>query len=281
MEIPPPAASWDRIVSELDNERSEAERRLSSKLLGLELEPPQTAMRNIFMELRPSRAEQGGWRKLAIAALVIGIVAVSALLMMQQQGTNAPLAPGMKGSVATTLPENSTANNETLAAIPSPSPAIVKFSSRINSRRIARKISAPPTVQSSIFHFAENIRPVSYADPDDVQIVPAARGIAVAAPPIRDGNGSIIMDLNLISDSNGDYILVTSPGGQQTRLSKKFVHFLQHLNSSAYTQSSAIEGAEWTSRFEEWRNLLLQNAFVPSATNFMDIFELKELIQER
>jgi len=40
-------------------------------------------------------------------------------------------------------------------------------------------------------------------------------------------------------------------------------------------------GIHCKTQFEEWRNRILeQPAFIPTANNFFDIFELKDLIQE-
>lgn len=106
--------------------------------------------------------------------------------------------------------------------------------------------------------------------------------VTVSAPPIRDEEGNLIMDIQVISDPGQPYIVVTSPNGDQTRISRKFLHYLSYLNGDYSYADMNSEGQQWKTRFEEWRNELLKEAsFIPTANNFFDIFQLKELIEDR
>jgi hypothetical protein len=41
------------------------------------------------------------------------------------------------------------------------------------------------------------------------------------------------------------------------------------------------EGSLWKWLFDEWRKkLLYQDSFIPTATNFLDIMEMKEILHE-
>ncbi len=115
-----------------------------------------------------------------------------------------------------------------------------------------------------------------------VRAVSASQRISIAAPPIRDASGKIIMDINVISSPHDPYIKVTSPNGNQTKISNKFLHCLSYLNGDFSSTEINYEGRQWKTRFQEWRDKLLNEAaFIPAANNFFDIFELKEMIQER
>jgi hypothetical protein len=87
------------------------------------------------------------------------------------------------------------------------------------------------------------------------------------------------MDLSVITRPGNPYITVTGPNGSQTRISNKFLPCLSYLNNDHGIYNP--EGMQWKERFQEWRNKLLsEGSFVPSASNFFDIFELKEMIQD-
>jgi hypothetical protein len=81
------------------------------------------------------------------------------------------------------------------------------------------------------------------------------------------------------------YIIVTGPNGEQTRISAKFEKFIPYLNAGAnkdeYLNPVFFESTMWKIVFDNWRSRLLSNAsFAPSGGNFLDIFELKKLIEE-
>ena len=115
------------------------------------------------------------------------------------------------------------------------------------------------------------------------RILPATEisPISVTAPPIYDDNGNIIMDVNLVSAPDENYIIVTSPNGEQTKISRKFLKMLCMMNGGIDYNYMNAENYQWKMRFEEWRSKLLQQAsYIPTANNFLDIVDLKELLQE-
>lgn len=82
-----------------------------------------------------------------------------------------------------------------------------------------------------------------------------------------------------------NYISVTGPNGQQTKISSKFVNVLLYMNNDSnieqfegYFSKTFLESLVWKSKFQDWRNKILQTSLIPSADNFMDILELKDLI---
>ena len=105
------------------------------------------------------------------------------------------------------------------------------------------------------------------------------------APPIRDANGNIILDTELIFAPDNNYIVVTGPNGEQTRISSKFLPLLSSMNgnieSMDYFQFFLNENNIWKLRFNEWRDRMLRQAtIIPTATNLLDIIQLKEFLQE-
>ncbi|WP_315816423.1 hypothetical protein [Paraflavitalea speifideaquila] len=94
------------------------------------------------------------------------------------------------------------------------------------------------------------------------------------------------MDPNLIVSRDKNYIIITCPNGEQARLSTKFLPLLADLNATTdpaeYLGAIFGEKSIWKNRFSQWRYKLMQQAsFVPTATNFLDIIALKDLIEEK
>jgi hypothetical protein len=139
----------------------------------------------------------------------------------------------------------------------------------------SRKVYAqPPSYENN------SLPDIEQADMKELQPVSALQPISVSAPLLRDKRGNIIMDLGLISNPREPYIVVTGPNGKQTKISNKFLKCLSYINGSSSADTD-LEGMECKSRFEEWRNKLLSEAaFIPTANNFFDIFEMKEMIQD-
>ncbi len=108
--------------------------------------------------------------------------------------------------------------------------------------------------------------------------------IIISTKPIRDLSGEIIQETDIL-DNGGQYISITSPNGQQTKISSKFLHMLLFINEDSdidemegYFDKDLLESLAWRSTFQQWRNEIISTSFVPSSTNFMDILELKDLI---
>lgn len=119
----------------------------------------------------------------------------------------------------------------------------------------------------------------------DVQSFSSKAAPNVEAPAIRDANGNIILDKELILASDNNYITVTGPNGEQTRMSSKFLPLLGSMNSNLesldYFQFWLNDNNIWKLRFNEWRDRMMkQPNFIPTATNLLDILELKEFLQE-
>ena len=89
------------------------------------------------------------------------------------------------------------------------------------------------------------------------------------------------MDESLVTAPDENYIIVTSPNGEQTKISRKFLKMLSVMNTGPYNNLMNAENFQWKLRFEEWRSKLLQQAtYIPTANNFLDIMDLKELLEE-
>lgn len=112
-------------------------------------------------------------------------------------------------------------------------------------------------------------------------------GFMITAKPIRSANGEIIQNTEIINNPGSKYISITGPNGQQTKISSKFLHMLLFINDDSdidevdsYFDKNFMESLIWKSRFQDWRNQIINTSFVPSSTNFMDILDFKDLLMK-
>lgn len=294
-EMPPPAGTWENIASRLDEEFDVADTKFSEKLFDAGLEPPTLVWQNIVAELdQPVQEEKQParvvsiftWRKMAAAAVIIGLVIAGAWFF--RHSDSIPEMATTKTNPPSGIPDVDIASAG-IAASDDISSAIAQI--------IPRKVRVRD--QSAVRHTAFIARPVKNEDDNyqaeartvhvqPVQLADATTDAVVAAPLLRDANGNIIMDMSLLtSSSSGNYITVTGPNGEQTRISTKFANFLAYLNNSSssdkeeYLDYLIRNSGAWKKRFDEWRNKILQYAnFSPSGSTFFDILELKELIKD-
>lgn len=123
-----------------------------------------------------------------------------------------------------------------------------------------------------------------YSHAEYIQSIRNTSPISINGPSIRDTNGRIILDPDLVTaPGDKDYIIVTAPNGEQTRISSKFLYLLSSLNEPDQTEYKDLPSwirAGWKKRFNQWTVKIQQSSFVPSASNFLDVFELNELIKD-
>jgi hypothetical protein len=109
--------------------------------------------------------------------------------------------------------------------------------------------------------------------------------ININFPPLLDKSGALIQDIDHLT-TNSNYLVVAGPNGQLTRISAKFANMIRYLNGTdddtvEYLDKVIKESSIWKKRFQEWRSKISQSSYIPSSTNFLDIVELKELIEEK
>ena len=236
-------------------------------------------------ENRPSRGRviPFNWPRIAIAAAVLG-VAISALYYFVSRDST------VRQLTAKTNPANGKADESKLpAVIPGNDEPLVSTRGTnmaiTGGARIFRKRnkSELPVQQASYEPEITNAD-ISYANINGTDLVASGENIAIPTQPIRDDQGNIIMDEKLISAPDVNYVTVTGPNGEQTKISKKFLHALSYMNAGSDDENIGIalqESALWKWLFKEWRQkLLTQPSFIPSTTNFLDIMELKEILHE-
>lgn len=280
-EIAPPAGCWKQIEDRLDKEYNLSDIQLSSRLSATEISPPVLAWQNIqpyLADIRraPARVVPMTFKRIAIAASILGIIGFTGWYILQNSNNS-----GTQNQIVVTNAVGSVvAPKNVESTVPSVQPG----------KKEIKNNSLPQTPRSSAEEKATT-GPVKRKTVSSRRIGPAKVGtissvqqILIQAPPIRDAEGNLIMDVNLLRSSENDhYITVTGPNGQQTRISDKFLNMIQYLNAqdNDFNFQDSPERRKWKSRIKEWRSKLLEQAGYFPANNYMGIMDLKELIQDK
>jgi hypothetical protein len=292
-QVVPPPGVWKQLRTRLDEEYDVNDVHLAMKLDEAGVVPPSLVWEKIRSELQGSTANRTGrvialpYRKLAVAAAFIGMIGFAAWYFLMFGGSdNAANGPAVTAAVGTTITPKK--NNASVApGLKTPDKPIIASSNTppvvsLNPASTAATRPVPvrrdPSTQKR--STGKRLATPSYA----LSPVIPDRQISIDAPPIRDEQGNIVMNVQLLKSSEDDrYIIVTSPNGQQTRISEKFLNVLQylHVQDEDYIGPDIYQRHLWKQRILDWKNKLIHSAgFIPSNNNFLGIMDLKELVQQ-
>jgi hypothetical protein len=286
-EVAPPPAVWDKISRQLDEEFVASDSHLSSKLEDAAITPPAGVWDKVSEQLnnetpveeKPRKVDPV-FAKIAVAAATIGVLFLGGLYFLNSNQH--------EHKIVKTVPKN-TAPPATIARpqepkLPDTGSSVIVATNQALTPKFKRKINKPLPKPRVV---AENILPADQmVNPEqaplyDLHTVSALQPVSVTAPPLRDKKGNIILDASLISNPNDEYITVTGPNGKQTKISSKFLSCLGYINATLTSNEADSRAIQCKTQFEEWRKkILAQPDFIPTANNFFDIFEMKDLIQE-
>lgn len=286
-EVAPPPGNWDAILTRLEDEPGIADIKLSERLFNLEVDPPSIVWENISVQLDEESRETPvvpmfPWKRVAVAASLIGIAGLALFLFFSNSSRVVPAGPATVSTTTPVIVPDQVIPDESKEET-SPAPVILADNNPAPPKRQPLRSRISKTVSS---RSAAVVESSTAPEPVYQQLTPSepiesadlTMPIAVSAPPITDASGKLISDNTLLFANGSRYIIVTSPNGEQTRISSKFFELLDKL----YSTSSSPANTEWKNRFEEWRNKFLEeNGFVPAAGNYMDLLELKEMLLEQ
>ncbi|MGZ5247761.1 MAG: hypothetical protein ACXWV5_11965 [Flavitalea sp.] len=264
-EVEPPQHMWAAIVTELTDQA------IGHRIHSFEVNPPVNNFQSILSslneetEIKAEPASAGklidfNWRKVAIAASIIGLAGTLIFFLFFNNVT-----PGKQQRIITSV-INPTIPETNLAVTPNPvvvdQATPVKSPATVLSRENYIRNAANVNNRSPRRFIASSLLNHDHEDK-----------IEVTAPPITDQNGKPILDRTLLTGNNSAYITVTSPNGEQTKISVKFLDYV----SKFYDMTNQDD--EWKQRFETWKTIMLQEAsFTPAPGNFMDLLELKDIL---
>lgn len=267
--ITPPANNWQAIAERLQIPAEHTH--LADKLYPLQVTPPVNSWNQIAAALENKTTEtpvvklKPNWYKYAAAAVIIGIIATAVYLVSNNATTpfkneiTVNKKPGATNAAATVGSNNNNIGN-------------------LKTEKIA------PTGVYIYNKQGNEVEDISYASVAAVHSI-AETPIIINSPLIRDETGAVIRDIEQIT-MNGNYLMVTGPNGQPTRISAKFSNILGYLTGGGNEDTEEgidrimKESSLWKKRFQEWRKKISQSQFSPAGGNFLDIEAFKELIKE-
>lgn len=248
----------------------------TEKLYNYEAEVPQTAWPNIINDLDKAETKViaiGANRKLppvylrvAAAVGVITLLSISIWLLNRQQGTEV-----IAGDIKKNLPQNNTTG----------------------SNNSAEKLVAANTKETATTTTAASVKPASGTAPALAYIqhsqteALAQNPIAFTKEKLQNSNGETPQDVTLINNTAANsYFTITGPDGQPVRVSAKLAGFINYLNNDNLDTKENIEiiiqeSSKWRATFAAWKQKMINNSIAPSLTNFMDIIELSNVLEEK
>ena len=276
---------WENIARWLDADAESSVPSFAQKLRNMEADPPARAWQHVAETLN---AEQDlvqrppvvpfFLRPIPLAACLAGLLIMLGMFFLKNSGVRRSMT-----GIAKTQKKLSPA--EALARRPMPHG---KWrGSLLNSHEDTNYLDNYPADQrlskNTSYTSDDDDELLGYTEPEPTDMEPG--GGFVSAPPIRDGHGNIIMDVKLVMTPDNNYIIITAPNGEQTKISRKFITAVCYLNTGTNTRDYfdpyINESTLWKVRFQEWRNQLMKKAsFIPASTNFLDILELKEILTD-
>ncbi len=270
---------WNSIAERLDDDTSFSQ--LSDNLKNFETPPPTHSWQNIAAALDNVAEEKDQARVIPFKRLFYRIAAAAVFAGLLIGGW-VYLNPSTKqietaATISKPAPAN-TLNNPGETQLPTTNPA-----------QVAPSIETGAADVGAIFSQKQHSTENTIAHPLTASVVAKPTNasdfaINVDAPQIKNEKGEVIHDIEQLT-SNSNYVIVTGPNGQLTRMSAKFANLIRYMNDAddnteEYVDKVIKESSIWKKRFQEWRSKISQSSFIPSTTNFLDIMEFKELIQE-
>lgn len=295
-EVAPPPDVWNKISSRLDEEFVASDSGIAETLGDAVIPPPAGVWDKVNAELdgQPPVEKQPAkviplYKRIAVAAVVIGVLFLGGFYFLNNNRSDSEI---VKTVTEKTPAPTSVTEQEQPKSIDTDKDSVVPNTYNESTTQTTRKEITRPAPKPRIIDNSVSISDNAPASSDysptaeeaplyDLQTVSALQPVSVTAPPLRDNKGNIILDASLISHPDDEYITVTGPNGKQTRISSKFLSCLSYINSSLNANDGDSRGIQCKKQFEEWRRkIIAQPAFIPTANNFFDIFELKDLLQE-
>ena len=290
-EVSPPPGMWNKISSQLDTAFTASDAQIGLKLENASVDPPAGVWNNISASLHddplPVEIKERDktfpliYRRFAAAAIVIGVLITAGFYLLRDKKTI------VESGIVQTVPKQTTPPPQVTqkpAVSDTGNTVLISQNTKrpFPAKKVATSTSGNATkVDESFEHPDESATTPEEAPLYELHTVSALQPVAVSAPPLRDKKGNIILDATLISNPDDEYIIVTGPNGKQTRISNKFLSCLGYINAGIITSDNDWRAIRCKTQFEEWRKRLLSEpAFIPTANNFFDIFELKDLLQE-
>ncbi len=275
-ETAPPSVAQKNIFALLDEE--EHKHPFEKRLYNYETTAPEEAWPLIVNELNkratkiiPLETRTGKLRpvylRIAAAVALIAVVSITAWFLNKQRSGTEEFAAAKNQQ-----PSTVTYGNTQTEALPVTVGGKEKKSSTI------KQVDASPgnTVVATAPSYLQNHESIALAEN------PALSKIE----KLQNDLGETPHDISLINAPSNSYITITGPDGLPLRVSSKFSNLISYLteNNPELQENIDIiikESAKWRNTFAGWREKMTNNSIAPSLTNFMDIIELSNVLEEK
>jgi hypothetical protein len=267
-EIPPPDSAWHKIASELDKLEGTG---FVHKVTEASINPPEEVWKKVAAALDPPRTAKTftlsrTWVKWTAAALVFGIIAVTAFnFLASDKNRNSVTAGTSETKNDTALTPRRNNNNSDASSTGAASSITSSVGLADNGRQL-------PSRKGSLAARDQSQNPPRHAVIESAGIEKQDFLNTEAEPRISSNVSST--PANIIPAP--EYFVVMAPNGEKVRISSKF--------SDAVTSLYGGDNVDyfWKTRFDSWKSKLMTNpSFIPSAGNFLDIVELKDMLKEQ
>lgn len=265
--ISPPEGAWPAIAAELDKE-SAAQDRIAQKLQAAALEPPPGVWESIAGTLHETAGAKvipirRRWTRIAVAAIATGIIVLAGLSYFILNGTSdqAAVIPGTSRIPGAT-------NNIPKRADNTATDPVVVYDHATTTNFLPVR-TRPRMVPNNTVRYAS-------VQTRDLAALESALGGEIIDEPLATQPRTRIPP--------AQYLTIAAPNGQPARISAKLTDGLNYIfnNESTETMDQALRSIAWRIRFSNWSDKLLSSTgFIPTASNFMDIVELEELLKEQ
>jgi hypothetical protein len=269
-EILPPESAWDKIAAELDKLEHPL---FVNKVAGASIEPPASVWDKVADAINDTPASRKiplstRWLKWTAAAIVAGLIIFSATFLFNSGNTPPALSDNETVSKkensaspsTNSTSDNNSATTDTLSAHPSIGVKSLSSEGQSSSKKsIAGTGRKPePPVRHALIETSSAENGVSQPTETEDKV---SSNVSTSTP-------------NYIPAP--DYFVVTAPNGERVKISSKFSEAVASLVGGDNVDYL------WKNRFDSWKSKLMTSpSFIPSAGNFLDIAELKDLLKEQ
>jgi hypothetical protein len=283
MEVPPPPEVWPHIAARLLEAYHAEDVPVAQKMYDMEFAPPAGAWENIAATLPQQQPAKAPVKVIAFARMMTAAAAMVLITLAAWYFLN---NSSQKNHTAVATTKQSAANpGAATAAQPG---EVAAGNTKSSLHRAAGTATGEGNPIASRY---TNRGRYTYDDQPEGPSGETRSSYSVlhkagiTARRLRNANGQLVTNYDDASNDNC-YMDITSPNGEQTRTSYKFMQILNALNSDDdapgdYFDFMLQDNSVWKARIREWKNKLLnQTSFIPTG-GFSDILELRDMLQQQ
>lgn len=280
MEVTPPAAVWEKLSVNIDEINDD--NLLAKKILSTELSPPAGVWEKIgstinFFEEKsaPKKGRVLNLRRLAAAAVLIGLIATGWILFNNNNKTSAGLSKVEPSQQKTSTDTNTTAkkaeNTNSIGILPEQS---IAANGDASSGNIIISTSVTPRSRNKKNNFSGRR--------NDILVQPATAQFASLNESLGKSFNEPIDDLALVT-SDQNYLTMVNANGRLVKIPAQLASLAPHLQdkpiSEDYYEVLFGEGTYWKETLNEWRKKLVSAP--TSGDAFTSFVEMLKSVQNK